>query len=208
MSNREQYCISKSSLPSSYAKEIEKETYQKLEIPQMVSGDFAGSVLGLLARASGAKRVLEFGTFSGYSALVFAQNIPDEGEVHTLDINPDSVAVGKPYWEKAGVSGKIHSHIGPALESVKNISGNFDLVFIDADKENYLNYFKYSLERLNPGGMILLDNCLWGDQVLDPNDKTPATVAIREVNDYIASHEGLYKTLLPVRDGIFVVTKK
>jgi len=202
------YSIVKSTTPSKIADQLESETRKKVEMSGMLVGKMEASVLGLIVRLLGAKRVLEFGTFTGYSALVFAENLPEDGEVHSLDINSDTVDFGKKFWKKSDHFSKIHSHIGPALETVNKLEGEFDLIFIDADKENYLNYFKLGLDKLSTGGAIVLDNTLWGGSVIDENDNLSSTKAIREVNNYIENNKSLYGSLLPIRDGMFVVIKK
>lgn len=203
-----QYCIDTSSEPSDIASELEKETREKVEMSGMLSGKLEGSLLGLLTRLSKAKRVLEFGTYTGYSALVFAENLPKDGEVHTIDINKETVEFGFNIIKHSEHFHKIHSHIGAAAEIAQSLEGRFDLVFIDADKENYINYLKIAESKLNPGGMVILDNALWGNNVLDDHDQRPSTLGIREVNRYISENETFYKTLLPIRDGVLVAIKR
>lgn len=203
----EQYCINKSSLPSPLATELEQATRKRYDMAQMLVGKLEASFLTFLIQLSKAKRVLEFGTFTGYSALVFAEALPKEGEVHTLDINPATVEFGKSYWEKSEHKDKIHFHLGEALENIKKIEGNFDFIFIDADKRNYLNYLKISLERLNPNGVIALDNTLWSGKVLNDETNSISTQIIRETNDFIAAMPDIQACLLPIRDGLFLVRK-
>lgn len=203
----EAYCISKSFKPSKQLNDLEDYTRSKVEMSQMLIGPLEGSVLGFLIRLNGAKRVLEFGTYTGYSALTMAENLPEDGEVYTLDINPETVEIGKKYWEQSAHGKKITSLIGPALESLSKIEGKVDLVFIDADKENYLNYLNKSLELLSPKGVIVLDNALWSGQVLNENPKESSTKALKEVNDFVANNENLYGSLLPIRDGMFLIQK-
>ena len=204
----EQYAIDKSSTPSEIADQLESQTRSDVDMSVMLVGKMEASVLGLITRLTKAKRVLEFGTFTGYSALVFAENLPEGGEIHTLDINSETVEFGKKFWQKSKHHSKIHSHIGPAIETVEKLEGQFDLAFIDADKENYLNYFKIALNRLSPGGAIIVDNTLWDGRVIDKSENSSSTVAIREINEFIRDDDQLYGSLLPIRDGIFVVTKK
>jgi caffeoyl-CoA O-methyltransferase len=203
----ETYCISKSFKPSKELNDLETYTRSKVDMSQMLIGPLEGSVLGFLIRLNGAKRVLEFGTFTGYSALTMAENLPEDGEVYTLDINQETVDIGKKYWEQSSHGKKITSLIGPALESLSKIKGKIDLVFIDADKENYLNYLNKSLELLSPKGVIVLDNALWSGQVLKENPEESSTKALKEVNDFVANNKNLYGSLLPIRDGMFLIQK-
>lgn len=201
------YSISVSTTPSRVAEKIEKQTQENIPMSVMLSGKMEGSLLGLLTRVSNAKRVLEFGTYTAYSTLVFAENLPDDGEVHTIDINKATVDFGLKIAAESKHFSKIVSHIGEGVKIAAEIEGNFDIVFIDADKENYLNYFKLGAQKLNPGGLIILDNALWSGKVLDEKDLSPETSAIKEVNHYLANNEEFYKTLIPVRDGVFIAQK-
>lgn len=202
----EQYCVEKSSTPSSNCDEIQKYTLEKEHWAQMLTGKMEASFIGFLIRSHSVKRVLEFGTFTGYSALAMAESLPQSGEVVTLDKDPRVQEVAKSFWKKSPHGNKITPLLGEAQDLLSNIKGSFDLIFIDADKVNYLNYLKYSLEKLSKGGIILIDNVLWSGKVIG-DDQSKSTQAIREVNDYIQSSKNLYSTLLPIRDGIFLVQK-
>lgn len=203
----ENYCISKSFKPSLILNELETFTRSNVEMSQMLIGPLEGSVLGFLIRLNSSKRVLEFGTYTGYSALTMAENLPEDGEVFTLDINPETVEIGKKYWDQSPHGKKIQSLIGPAIDSLKKIEGKIDLIFIDADKLNYMTYLKESLKLLSPKGVIVLDNALWSGQVLVENPIEDSTKALKEVNDFVASNDNLYGTLLPIRDGMFLIQK-
>lgn len=202
------YCQAMSTAPSATADKLETATRTAVERSGMLSGQMEGSLLGLLTRISKAKRVLEFGTYTGYSALIFAENLPEGGEVHTIDINADTVNFGLNIAKESPHFSKIHSHIGNGLEIAQGLPGSFDIVFIDADKENYLNYFKLGCEKLSSGGMIILDNALWGGSALDESDTSSSAVGIREVNAYLRDREDFHKTLVPIRDGVFVAAKR
>lgn len=204
----EQYAISKSTRPSSIAAELEIFTQQNMALSQMLIGQMEASLLGFLLRLIRAKRVLEIGTFTGYSALIMAENLSPTGEVHTIDINEEYVRAGEPIWRKSEHAGKIQVHVGNALDVIPGLSGKFDLVFIDADKENYLNYLQLVSERLSNRGIIVIDNVLWSGRVLDDSDQDEQTQGIRHINDYLESSDLLYSTLLPIRDGVFLVQKK
>ncbi|OVE82083.1 hypothetical protein BVY03_02200 [bacterium K02(2017)] len=201
------YCIDKSNQPSQLCNELENYTKNNVELPQMLIGKLESSFLSFLIHSNQVKRVLEIGTFTGYSALSMAEQLPDGGEIITLDINQDTVNIGKDYWNKSAHGNKIKSIIGPALESMSNLQGHFDLIFIDADKTNYTNYLKASLKLLSPTGIIAMDNCLWSGRVLDSSTNDADTIALQQVNDLVKNDKSLFGTLLPVRDGIFLVKK-
>ncbi len=205
----ENYCLEKSTLPSNLCDELEDFTWKNVPMPQMVSGKMVGSFLAFLVRALGARHILEIGTFTGHSALNMAENIPDAGRVETIDVDPNCMAVAREYWKRSKHGHKILSYLGSALEIVPKLPGPFDLVFIDADKTNYLNYLKLVLEKglLSQRGVIVLDNCLWSGRVLTPA-QDESTRAIQEVNDFIASRPDLQGCLLPLRDGLFLVTRR
>lgn len=208
----EQYSVEKSNRPSQDCDQIEIYTRENVHGAQMLIGKLEASILGFLLRSINAKRVLELGTFTGYSALAMAENLPDDGEVITLDVNEKTVELAKSFWEKSKHGNKIKSILGPGLESLKQLDGKFDLVFIDADKRNYLQYLEMTLERLTTNGIIVIDNVLWSGRVLpgaekDIEEEHRNTKFIRELNDHIANRTDLYATLLPVRDGMFLIKK-
>ncbi len=202
----EEYCIEKSSAPSDDCDKIQKYTLKEEHWSQMLTGKMEASFIGFLLRIIKAKRVLEFGTYTGYSALAMAENLPTDGEVVTIEIDKRIQAVAQGFWDKSQHGKKITSLLTTGLEAFEQIQGNFDFVFIDADKVNYMSYFKFSLERLNQGGIIAVDNVLWSGKVITDDDEK-STIAIRELNDYIASRNDIYKTLTPIRDGIFLIQK-
>lgn len=208
----EEYCLSKSSLPSGDCLKIEEHTRANVHGANMLIGKMEASFLGFLLRSISAKRVLELGTFTGYSALAMAENLPNDGEVITVDVNEKTVELAKKFWSEAQSGFKIKSILGSGLEVIPTLSGFFDLVFIDADKRNYLPYLKLILPKLSPKGMIVIDNVLWSGRVLpgaeqDKEEEHRNTKFIREVNDYIASDKTLYGTLMPIRDGMFLIKK-
>lgn len=166
----------------------------------------------MMVKLSNAKSIIEVGTFTGFTALAMALALPEDGKLITLDINDSYASVGRPVWEKAGVSSRISLILGPAAESletlVKTKRGTVDMMFIDADKGNYGVYYDYALELLRPGGVLLIDNVLWGGKVADPSVNTPDTLAIRAVNDKAYADPRVDMSMLPVSDGITVVRKK
>ena len=202
----ENYCLNKSTLPSHVCDELEKHTRENIPMSQMLVGKMEASFLGFLIKSIGVKRVLEIGTFTGYSALAMAEALPNNGTVTTLDISEESTKVAREYWSKSEVGHKIDLHIGPALESLDKLSPGFDLVFIDADKENYFNYLNKCLGLLSSRGIIVIDNVLWSGSVLKA-PKTEATAGIQKLNDYVAGRKDLYSTLLPIRDGMLLIKR-
>ncbi len=207
--NIENYAIMKSTLPSNSCADLELFTRDHEPRAQMLIGKLEAATLGLLIRSIKAKRILEIGTFTGYSALAMAEHLPSDGEIHTIDIEKKEYT--DKFWKSSPHFKKINFHLGQALEVIPKLKGTFDFIFIDADKENYLNYFNLTEKLLSSNGMIVVDNVLWDGKVLMndnelKNDK--ATLAIKEFNEMIQNRNDLYKTLLPIRDGIFVITKK
>ncbi len=210
----EQYCLSKSHLPSSDCRRIEEYTRANVHGAQMLIGPLEASLLGFLLKSVNAKRVLELGTFTGYSALTMAEHLPSDGEIITIDINQETVALAQKFWNESDNGQKIKSHLGSGLEIIPTLKGSFDLVFIDADKRNYIEYLKLTLPLLSPNGIIVIDNVLWSGKVLPDADLDQSvhydrnTEYIRAVNDFIAESKDLYGTLLPIRDGMFLVRKR
>ena len=203
----EDYCRAKSTLPEPVCDEIEAFTRQNVEMPQMLTGRLEASLLGFLIRCLKARRILEIGTFTGYSALAMASHLPEDGELVTLDLSKERVDIARRFWAKSAHAPKISPVIGPAAESLKGLQGSFDLVFIDADKESYPDYLNQSLDLLSPKGVVVVDNCLWSGRVLEPDAADLETKNIRQLNEFVAAHDGLYATLLPVRDGIYLIQK-
>ncbi|MDO9181510.1 MAG: O-methyltransferase [Bacteriovorax sp.] len=211
--NIEDYCIAKSNLPSVDCDRIEEYTRAHVHGARMLIGKMEASFIGFLLRSIGAKRVLELGTFTGYSALTMAENLPDDGEILTVDINEATVLLAKEFWKQSSHGYKITSLMGSGLDIIPTLKAPFDFVFIDADKRNYINYLKLTAPLLSPTGIIVIDNVLWDGKVLPDADldvsehRDRNTEFIRLVNDYIANEPSLYGTLLPIRDGIFLVRK-
>lgn len=202
----EDYAIAKSEPTEALLKELIAETYEKTEIPQMLTGPIEGRFLKMMVQVSGAKRILEVGMFTGYSALSLAEGLPDGGELMTCEIDPEVIEIAKRYFARSPHGKKISVLPGPALDSIAKLKGPFDLAFIDADKENYLNYYEAILPLLKQGGVLLVDNVLWSGKVLNPKDESDH--AIVKLNERVASDDRVNKVLLPVRDGIFFIRKK
>ncbi|WNM59556.1 O-methyltransferase [Candidatus Nitrospira allomarina] len=194
------------SLPESeVCRRLREETYRNMDCPQMVVGPLEGAFLKVMALSVGARRVLEIGTFTGYSALCMAECLPDDGMVITCDIDPDSTAMAKRYWAQSAHGTKIHLRLGPALETMATVTGTFDLIFIDADKANYVNYFRQALELISDHGVILIDNVLWNGDVLTHPAPDTNTAAIQELNRVVHAEPRVSAVLLTIRDGIFLI---
>ena len=181
------------------------ETWETQTAPQMLTGPVAGRLLDMLAWVSGAQRILEIGTYTGYSALTMAAVLPDGGRVTTLELDPERAAFARRHMDTSPYGDRIDIQVGPALDTIARLEGPFDLVFIDADKTGYSDYFEAVLPLLAPRGVIVLDNMLRGGDVLDPEDADPGTVAIRDLNARLAVDPRVAAVLLPVRDGMTLV---
>ena len=210
----EDYCIAKSDLPSPDCNRIEVYTRENVHGAQMLIGKMEASFIGFLLRSIEAKRVLELGTFTGYSALAMAENLPSDGEVITIDINEGTVALAKEFWGPSTHGHKVKSMLGSGMDIIPTLKAPFDFVFIDADKRNYIDYLKLTVPMLSSKGIIVIDNVLWSGKVLPDAELNMGehydrnTEFIRLVNDYISNEPSLYGTLLPIRDGMFLVKKK
>jgi caffeoyl-CoA O-methyltransferase len=168
-----------------------------------------GAFMTLFTRVIGARRAIEIGTFTGLSALCIARGLPDNGQLICCDVNDEWASVGKPYWEKAGVAGRIDLRIAPALDTLRALpeEPNTDLAFIDADKPGYVDYFEALLPRMRPGGVILVDNVLWMGRVADPTVDDEQTQAIRRFNDHVAADPRVDCVMLPISDGLTLLRK-
>lgn len=196
----------KHSMPESQLlRELFKETYEKTKIPQMIVGHLQGAFLKLLVKLVSGKRVLEIGTFTGYSALAMASGLEDGGELITCDVDDEVVNIAKKYWKQSPHGKKIKFILGNALETLQKLSGLFDLVFIDADKVNYVNYWDLCVPKVTKGGLIVVDNVLWGGRVLNPKEEED--FAIDKFNKYVVSDSRVEVVMLPVRDGITIAYK-
>lgn len=203
----EAYAEAHSWAESDVCRALREDTYRSMEFPNMVVGPLEGAFLKMMARVVQAKRVLEVGTFTGYSALCFAEALPPDGRVITCDIDAQSVALAKTHWAKSPYGGKIEARLGPAGETLSMLAGPFEVIFIDADKINYVTYYRRALELLAPRGVILIDNVLWSGDVLQSKGVDSSTAAIQELNRIIASDRSVHAVLMTIRDGIFVVRK-
>lgn len=185
--------------------ELTQETYAKAKYPTMQTGHVEGSLLALLAAILEARSVLEIGSFTGYSALAMAAAMPPDGRLITCDVDPVATEIARRYWARSPHGGKIELRLGPALETIESLDGPLDLVFIDADKENYINYWEACLPKVRRGGVIVVDNVLWSGKVLDPKEETDR--AIVAFNTHARYDERVKAVMLPVRDGVTVARK-
>jgi caffeoyl-CoA O-methyltransferase len=202
----EKYAESKVSKFDPLLADLEQSTYKTMNIPQMLCGSMEGRFLKMLVQLSNAKRVLEIGMFTGYSALSMAEGLPDDGELYTLELDPKAIEFAANYFDKSPHGKKIRVVRGPALDSIKTLDGPFDLVFIDADKNNYPNYYEAILPKLKSGGLIVADNVLWGGRVLSPSDESDHGICT--FNDTVIKDERVEGVLLTIRDGMFLIRKR
>jgi caffeoyl-CoA O-methyltransferase len=183
-----------------------QETHEKTSSPGMMVGPIEGALLRLLVRLTAAKRVLEIGMFTGYSALAMAAALPEDGQLITCDVNPETSEIARRYFASSPHGHKIQIKLGPATETLKNLQGPFDLCFIDADKQGYGAYYDACIDLLRRGGLIVLDNMLQSGRVLNPAD--PASRIIAALNDRIQRDERVENVLLPIRDGIMLAYRR
>ena len=199
----DEYAKAHSTPPAELLQRLYDETRENLAAPQMLTGPLEGRFLETLVWASKARRVLEIGTYSGYSALSMAAALPEDGELITCDVWEEANEVARRYASESPHGHKIDFRLGPALETIETLEGPFDLVFIDADKENYINYFHATLPLLAERGLIVFDNTLWSGRVLpEYDDGSPQTKAFRELNDALAADPRGVVVMLPIRDGV------
>jgi len=184
---------------------LNKETYQKILLPRMLSGHFQGRVLSMLSKLIRPVNILEIGTFTGYAALCLCEGMQENGQLHTIDIKEELVDFQRKYFNKSPWGNQIVQHLGEAISILPTLDMKFDLVFIDADKENYINYFELILPKMNKGGIVLSDNVLWSGKVLEPLQKNDlSTKILLEYNELLKNDARVETVLLPIRDGLTV----
>ncbi|RON45555.1 O-methyltransferase [Pseudomonas frederiksbergensis] len=202
-----QYLLDVSLRETPLLKRLRDET-QTLPMARWQVAPEQGQFLALLVKLTGARRLLEVGTFTGYSALCMAAALPDDGSLICCDIPGDYNAIARRYWEEAGLAGRIELHLAPALQTLAQLSGPFDLIFIDADKANYPNYLEHALRLLRVGGLAIFDNTLWSGRVLESNPESEDTRAIQTLNRALKDDERVDLSLLPVGDGLTLCRKR
>lgn len=184
---------------------LDKETYQKVLLPRMLSGHFQGRVLSMLSKLIRPLNILEIGTYTGYSALSLCEGMQENGVLHTIDIKEELVDFQRKYFDKSPWGNQIVQHLGEAITIIPTLDLKFDLVFIDADKDNYINYFELIVPMMNKGGIILSDNVLWSGKVLEPlKPKDLTTKIILDYNQLLKNDPRVETVLLPIRDGLTV----
>lgn len=204
----EAYAQAHSMPESAICRALREETQRTMASARMLVGPLEGAFLKMMTGLVGAKRVLEIGMFTGYSALCFAEAVPDDGRVITCEVDEEPAAVARRYFAQAPVGKKIDVRMGPALDTLRTLNDPFDLIFIDADKLNYLNYYRLSLDLLSPQGVMLIDNVLWDGEVLKQPPPDEHTAAIQALNEVVSADRNVSAVLVTMRDGVLIVRKK
>ena len=205
----DEYVVLHSETEPVLLQQLTRETYQKILQPIMLSGPYQGRVLSMISKLIRPKTVLELGTFTGYATLCLAEGLQKDGEIHTIDINEELVDFQRKYFDKSEYGAQIHQHLGSAIDIIPTLDKTFDLVFIDADKPNYVNYFHAVINKLNTGGIILSDNVLWHGKVVEPiKEKDYSTKAVLEFNTLLKNDDRVETVILPIRDGLTISRKK
>jgi len=201
----ETYAQAHSMPESDLCRALREETQRRMESPQMIVGPLEGAFLRMMTQLVRATSVLEIGMFTGYSALCFAEALPAAGMVLTCEIDEQSAALARQYFVRSPVGKKIEIRMGPALDTMRHLKGPFDLIFIDADKINYVNYYRRALDLVSPQGVILIDNVLWDGDVLKYPPPNENTAAIQELNRVVAADPHVTAVLVTIRDGVLVI---
>jgi caffeoyl-CoA O-methyltransferase len=204
----EQYAAAHTTPVPSLFERLAAETREKSTAPQMMVGLLEGRFLEFLVRQTKAERVLELGTFTGWSSISMAIGLPTGGRIVTCDVDEETTEIARRYAEEAGVADRIDYRVGPALETLETLDGPFDFVFIDADKGNYVNYYEAALPKLADGGLMIADNVLWSGRVADETEDDERTRAIRAFNDHVMSDDRVECVMLSVRDGMTLIRKR
>jgi caffeoyl-CoA O-methyltransferase len=203
----EAYAQAHSMPESELCRALREETQRCMESPQMIVGPLEGAFLKMMTQLVRATSVLEIGMFTGYSALCFAEALQANGTVITCEVDEESAALARQYFARSSIGKKIEIRMGPALETMRHLKGPFDLIFIDADKTNYVNYYRRSLDLLSPQGVVLIDNVLWDGDVLKQPAPDEKTAAIQELNRVVAADPRVSAVLVTMRDGVLVIRK-
>lgn len=204
----QQYVTEHSSAVSPLLSQIDRETHLEVLQPRMLSGHFQGRVLSMLAQLLKPTSILEIGTYTGYSALCLAEGLSPDGKLITIDVNEELAPRVRGYFQASAYAQQIDYRIGNAAQLIPTLQYTFDLIFIDADKQQYPLYYEQALEKLKPGGFILIDNVLWSGKVLDTQHQDKDSVLLRELNLKISQDVRVEKVLLPIRDGLYLIRKK
>jgi len=203
--NIDNYVVAHSQEEPKILQELTKETWQKVLNPRMISGAYQGRILSMISKLIQPKNVLEIGTFTGYSALSIAEGLPKDGTLFTIDRNEELAELQQKYFNKSRYTNQLKSYVGNAIEIIPTLHQKFDLVFIDADKSNYTNYFHLIIAKMNSGGIILSDNVLWYGKVAEKADeKDEDTIALQAYNTLLNTDDRLETVMLPIRDGLTI----
>ena len=187
---------------------LNRATWQQVLMPRMLSGHYQGRLLSFISKLVQPRAILEIGTYTGYSAISLAEGLEPGGTLDTVEIDPELVHFATPWFAEAGLASTIRQHTGPALEILPQLTGPYDLVFLDADKENYLHYYEAALPKLRSGGVILTDNVLWSGKVVEKSTQDETTEALKAFNNFVHTDPRVEALLLPVRDGIYLIRKR
>lgn len=208
--NIQKYCDRYTSEESEVLKQLNRDTHANVLQPRMLSGHFQGRLLSMISKMVRPSMILEIGTYTGYSALCLAEGLADGGKLITIDVNAEREDMVNDYIAKAGMTGRIQHIIGDAWNIVKTLPHTYDLIFIDADKPNYMRYYEMAINKLNAGGYLLLDNILWSGKVVDEKElaKDKDTQLLHAVNERVQEDDRVENILLPIRDGVMLVRKK
>jgi len=202
------YSISKSEKESKLLNDLYRETYLKVLNPRMISGHYQGRILSLISKIISPKKILEIGTYTGYSAICLCEGMDKDGILHTIDNNKELVEIQNKYFKKANLKDKIVQHSGDAKNIIPSIDEEFDIVFIDADKESYPEYYDLIINKVRSGGIIIADNILWSGKILEKVEKDDqATKSIIEFNNKIIEDDRVKNLILPIRDGLNIIRK-
>lgn len=206
--NIDEYASSFTSPEPLILQELSRETHVKHLFPRMLSGHHQGRFLSIISKIFCPSRVLEVGTYTGYSAICLAEGLAENGVVHTIESNHENEEIIRRYILKTGNQDRIIPHFGDALEIIPTLDFSFDLVFLDADKEHYIEYFEMFFDKVVSGGIILADNVLWNGKVLDDSKNDKESLGIRKFNDFVKDHRRIEHVLITIRDGIMIIRKK
>ena len=206
----QQYCEAHTSPETEVLKKLNRETYAKIMMPRMLSGHIQGRTLAMFSQMLRPDNILEIGTYTGYSGICLAEGLTENGKLHTIDINDELEDFVRNYFAEAGIENKVNYLLGNAMEIIPTLTETFDLVFIDADKINYANYYDLVIDKVRSGGFIIADNVLWSGKVLEKYRKKldKDTEALLQFNEKVQQDERVENVLLPIRDGLLVMRKK
>ena len=202
------YVVAHSEDEPALLQQLTRETYQKILQPIMLSGPYQGRILSMISKLVNPKSILEIGTFTGYATLCLAEGLQKDGEIHTIDVNEELVDFQRKYFDKSEYGSQIFQHLGSAIDIIPTLNKTFDLIFIDADKPNYVNYFHLIIDKLNTSGIILSDNVLWYGKVIEPlQPNDTSTKAILDYNNLLKNDKRIETVILPIRDGLTISRK-